>query len=182
MFKRSKLLRYVTGLLLFAAPGAAVQAQTYVGAAFGAGGADVPFGSYASGFRGALRLSLGYEFNPAFAVEAITLDLGTPKDKPAGSNLGSTIGGIGVAAVGTLHADRWRFAGSVGVIAIDGKADNASTEHSAQGIVRLGAGYDATPSFTFGLESGVTRVKFGAPVNDAANVHWTALTVVYRFP
>ena len=55
-------------------------AQIYAGAAVGAGGASVPIGSYASGFRGIARLFGGYAFTPHVAAEAMTLDLGTPSN------------------------------------------------------------------------------------------------------
>lgn len=88
-------------------------AQWYAGLAVGAGGAEVAAGSYAAGVRGMLRLYGGYEFTPNVGVEAMTFDLGSP-DKPSGSE--STIGAFGVAAVGTLPVERWRFTGRVGVM------------------------------------------------------------------
>jgi len=154
-------------------------AQVYAGFAFGAGGADVPPGSYAAGLRGMLRLYAGYEFTPKVAVEAVTFDLGEPKDKPAGSR--STIGAFGFAAVGTLPVDRWRFTGRVGMMFMQGRADIADTRKTTQPMLALGAGYEVIPKLTIGLETGVSRVVFGSPLNEKANVNWTGLAATYRF-
>jgi hypothetical protein len=162
----------------FALPAVAC-AQVYAGVAVGAGGAKVPAGSYAAGVRGMLRLYAGYEFTPNVAVEAITFDLGSPGDKPDGSK--STIGAFGVAAVGTLPVGRWRFTGRVGVMFMEGRADIADTRKTTQPMLALGAGYDVIPKLTIGLEAGVSRVEFGSPLNEKANVSWTGLAATYRF-
>ncbi len=154
-------------------------AQVYAGAAVGAGGAKVPAGSYAAGVRGMLRLYAGYEFTPKIAIEAMTFDLGSPRDKPDGSK--STIGAFGVAAVGTLPVDRWRFTGRVGVMFMDGRADIAETKHTTQPMLALGAGYDVMPKLTIGLEAGVSRVEFSSPLNETANVNWVGFAATYRF-
>src|SRR5262245_39256315 len=96
-----KRIAFVIGLTLLLP--AVSSAQIYAGATVGAGGAHVPFGSSVGGFRGELRLFGGYEFTSNIAAEVMTLDLGTPKNNP------STIGAFGVAAVGTLPVQRWRF-------------------------------------------------------------------------
>ena len=154
-------------------------AQVYAGLAVGAGGADVPPGSYAAGLRGMLRLYAGYEFTPNVAVEAMTFDLGSPSGKADGSK--STIGAFGVAAVGTWPVDRWRFTGRVGVMFMEGRADIAETRKTTQPMLALGAGYDVIPKLTLGLEIGVSRVEFGSPLNETANVTWTGLAATYRF-
>lgn len=153
-------------------------AQWYAGLAVGAGGAKVAPGSYAAGVRGMLRLYGGYELTPNAGVEAMTFDLGSP-DKPAGSE--STIGAFGVAAVGTLPVQRWRFTGRVGVMWMDGRADIAETKHTTQPMLALGAGYDVIPKLTLGVEVGVSRVEFGSPLNEKANVNWTGVAATYRF-
>jgi hypothetical protein len=157
---------------------AVARAQWYAGLAVGAGGARVPAGSYAAGVRGMLRLYAGYEFTPKLGVEAMTFDLGSP-DKPSGSE--STIGAFGVAAVGTLPVQRWRFTGRAGVMWMDGRADIAETKHTTQPMLALGAGYDVIPELTLGLEVGVSRVEFGSPLDEKANVNWTGLAATYRF-
>jgi len=161
-----------------ALPGIAC-AQWYAGLAVGAGGADVPAGSYAAGVRGMLRLYAGYEFTPHVAAEAMSFDLGVPKDKAAGSK--STIGAFGVAAVGTLPVERWRFTGRVGVMFMEGRADIADTKKTTQQMLALGAGYDVIPKLTLGVEVGFSRVEFGPPLNEKANVNWTGLAATYRF-
>jgi len=158
---------------------AAARAQVYAGAAVGAGGAKVPAGSFAAGVRGMLRLYAGYELTPQVAVEAMTFDLGSPGDKPSGSK--STIGAFGVAAVGTLRAERWRFTGRAGVMFMDGRADIAETRHTTQPMLALGAGYDVIPKLTLGAELGVSRVEFGSPLNEKAGVSWIGLAATYRF-
>jgi hypothetical protein len=154
-------------------------AQVYAGLAVGAGGAKVPAGSYAAGIRGMLRLYAGYEFTPHVAIEAMTFDLGSPGDKPAGSK--STIGAFGVAAVGTLPVERWRFTGRLGVMFMEGRADIAETRKTTQPMLALGAGYDVIPKLTIGLEIGVSRVEFGSPLNEKASVSWVGLAATYRF-
>jgi hypothetical protein len=153
-------------------------AQWYAGLAVGAGGAKVAAGSYAAGVRGMLRLYGGYEFTPSVGVEAMTFDLGSP-DKPSGSE--STIGAFGVAAVGTWTVQRWRFTGRAGVMWMDGRADIAETKHTTQPMLALGAGYDVIPKLTLGVELGASRVVFGPPLNEKANVSWTGLAATYRF-
>jgi len=157
---------------------AAARAQWYAGLSVGAGGARVAAGSYAAGVRGMLRLYAGYEFTPKVGVEAITFDLGSP-DKPEGSE--STIGAFGIAAVGTLPVNRWRFTGRAGVMWMDGRADIAETEHTSQPMIAIGAGYDVIPKLTVGVEVGVSRVEFGSPLNEKANVNWTGVAGTYRF-
>jgi Outer membrane protein beta-barrel domain len=179
MFRHRSLVQRLLGITLLATP-AVAHAQTYVGVALGIGGADVPIGSYASGFRGAFQLRGGYEVNEYFAMEAMTINLGEPDDKPAGS-LKSTINGVGAVAVGTLHAERWRFSGRLGLMSMEGKAIGASTERSAQPIVGLAVGYDLHPKITLGLEKNVSKVKFGTPISDTVSVNWTAVSVLYRF-
>jgi hypothetical protein len=162
-------------------------AQGYLGGAFGVGGADVEIGSFASGYRGGTRLFGGYAFNPHFAVEGMLLSLDEPDDKPA--NAGSTISGVGVAAVGTVQASDWRFSGRLGLISMEGKAHGSigtgpvqsSSQKSWQGLLGIAVGYDLTPKFTLGLEVSATSVKFGAPVNDKANVSLTGVALEYRF-
>jgi len=168
-------LAVVVGL---AAPAVAC-AQVYAGAAVGAGGAKVPAGSYAAGIRGMLRLYAGYEFTPNVAIEAMTFDLGSPGDKPSGSK--STIGAFGIAAVGTLPVERWRFTGRVGVMFMEGRADIAETRKTTQPMLALGAGYDVIPKLTLGAELGVSRVEFGSPLNEKAGVSWIGLAATYRF-
>lgn len=163
----------------FLALPAASWAQVYVGAAVGAGGAKVPAGSYAAGVRGMLRLYAGYEFTRNVAIEAMTFDLGSPGDKPAGSQ--STIGAFGVAAVGTLPVDRWRFTGRVGVMFMEGRADIAETRKTTQPMLALGAGYDVIPKLTLGVELGVSRVEFASPLSEKATVGWVGLAGTYRF-
>jgi hypothetical protein len=158
---------------------AVARAQVYAGLAVGAGGAKVPAGSYAAGIRGMLRLYAGYEFTPNVGVEAMTFDLGSPSGKTEGSK--STIGAFGVAAVGTLPVDRWRFTGRVGVMFMDGRADIAETKHTTQPMLALGAGYDVIPKLSLGLEVGVSRVEFAPPLNEKATVRWTGVTATYRF-
>jgi hypothetical protein len=157
---------------------AVARAQWYAGLAVGAGGARVAAGSYAAGVRGMLRLYAGYEFTPNLGVEAMTFDLGSP-DKPSGSE--STIGAFGVAAVGTMPVQRWRFTGRAGVMWMDGRADIAETKHTTQPMLALGAGYDVIPRLTIGLEVGVSRVEFGSPLDEKANVNWTGLAATYGF-
>jgi len=165
-------LAVVVGL---AAPAVAC-GQVYAGAAVGAGGAKVPAGSYAAGIRGMLRLYAGYEFTPNVAIEAMTFDLGSPNGKPV-----STIGAFGIAAVGTLPVERWRFTGRVGVMFMEGRADIAETRKTTQPMLALGAGYDVIPKLTLGLEVGVSRVEFGSPLDEKAGVTWVGLNATYRF-
>jgi Outer membrane protein beta-barrel domain len=158
---------------------AVARAQVYAGLAVGAGSAKVPAGSYAAGVRGMLRLYAGYEFTPHVAIEAMTFDLGSPGDKAAGSQ--STIGAFGVAAVGTLPVERWRFTGRVGVMFMEGRADIAETRKTTQAMLALGAGYDVIPKLTLGLEIGASRVEFASPLDEKAGVGWVGLTATYRF-
>ena len=179
MSRHWRFVRRFLGIALLATP-AVAQAQAYVGVALGVGGADVPIGSYASGFRGAFQLRGGYEVNQYFAIEATTLNLGTPDDKPAGS-LKTTVFGVGAVAVGTLRAESWRFNGRLGLISMEGKAEAASTERSAQPTVGLAVGFDLQPNLTLGLEKNVSKVKFGTPISDTMSVNWTTLSAAYRF-
>ena len=151
-------------------------AQVYAGATFGAGGAQMPFNSDRSGFRGALRLYGGYEFNRHLAAEVMTLDLGTPRNRPT-----STIGAFGVAVVGTLPVRRFRFTGRLGAMSMDGRAAGAETKRAGQAMLGLGAGCAATERVTIGLETAVSRVEFGSPLNDAARINWTAVGASFRF-
>jgi hypothetical protein len=48
-------------------------------------------------------------------------------------------------------------------------------------MLALRAGYDVLPKLTLGLEAGVSRVEFGSPLNETANVSWTGLAATYRF-
>jgi hypothetical protein len=154
--------------------------QIYAGATVGAGGAQVPVGSITGGFRGALRLYGGYEFGPHVAAEVMTLDLGTPTNA-GGANAVSTIGAFGVAAVGTIPVQRWRFSGRLGVLSMDGRISKTEVTRSPQGMFALGVGFDVTRKLILGLESAVSHVQFGPPINDTARVNWTAFTTTYRF-
>ena len=180
MHEHRRLVRHVLAIAILAAPGAAQTEPYYAGIALGVGGADVPIGSYASGYRTAFRLHGGYELSPYLAVEGMALDLSEADDKPAGS-LKSTIKGVGVAAVGTLRVDRWRYSGRLGLMSMEGKADTTSTERSVQPVYGLAVGFDLQPNLTLGLERNVSKVKFGAPANDTVSVDWTALSAVFRF-
>ena len=175
---RLGVVLWIAGLTLVLP--AVCSAQVYAGVTIGAGGAQVPIGSYASGYRGALRLHGGYEFNRQIAAEVMTLDLGTPRKKLEASAT-STIGAFGVAAVGTLPVQRWRLSGRLGVLSMDGRANGTATKRSAKGMLGLGVGFNVTRWLTIGLESAVSRVEFGAPINDTVRVNWTALAATYRF-
>jgi hypothetical protein len=48
-------------------------------------------------------------------------------------------------------------------------------------MLALGAGYDVIPRLMIGLEAGVSRVEFGSPLDEKANVNWTGLAATYRF-
>jgi hypothetical protein len=167
-------------VVLVGLPAGEAAGQWFAGGAAGAGGADVPVGNFASGLRGALRLFAGYELHPNAAVEVMTLDLGTPDDKPAGSR-GSRIGAIGLGAVGALRLDRWRLNARAALMSIKGKADGAETEKSTQPMVGLGVGYDVASNWTVGLEGGATRVRFAASAGGEVDVKWLALAASYRF-
>jgi hypothetical protein len=52
---------------------------------------------------------------------------------------------------------------------------------TTQPMLALRAGYDVLPKLTLGLEAGVSRVEFGSPLNETANVSWTGLAATYRF-
>jgi hypothetical protein len=105
----------------------------------------------------------------------MTLDLGTPRNRPE-----TTIGAFGVAAVGMLPVHRWRFSGRLGVLSMDGRAEGATTR-TAQGMLGLGVGFTMVRGLIIGLETAVSRVEFGAPIDDTTRVNWTALAVTYRF-
>ena|SRR6185295_13491650 len=92
----------------------------------------------------------------------------------------STIGAFGVAAAGTIPAQRWRFSGRLGVLSMDGRISDTEVTRSAQGLFGLGVGFNVTQKLMLGLESAVSRVEFGPPVNDTARVNWTAFTTTYR--
>jgi hypothetical protein len=162
-------------------------AQGYVGGALGVGGADVEIGSFASGYRGGVRLYGGYAFNPHFAVEGMLLSLDEPDDKPAGAS--STISGVGAAAVGMLQAGNWRFSGRLGLMSMEGEAQGSigagpvqsSSQTSWQGLLGIAVGYDLTANFTLGLEISATSVEFGAPVNEKVDVSLTGVALEYRF-
>jgi hypothetical protein len=173
MPKRGAVLLGIAGLTLVLP--ALCSAQVYAGAAVGVGGAREPIGSYAGGYRGTLRLYGGYEFNRHVAAEVMTLDLGTPRNRPE-----TTIGAFGVAAVGMLPVQRWRFSGRLGVLSMDGRAEGATTR-TAQGMLALGVGFTIVRGLIIGLETAVSRVEFGAPIHDTTAVNWTALTATYRF-
>ena len=171
---RRLALSWIAALALFPA---VCSAQIYAGAVMGVGGANVRFGDFRGGFRGTLRLFGGYELNRHLGIEAFTLDLGTPRDEP----VESTIGAFGVAAVGILPVQRWRFSARLGVLSMDGRADVAETKRTAQGMLALGVGFTVIRTLTLGLETAVSRVEFGAPLNDTARVNWTAVVASYRF-
>src|SRR5262245_181097 len=124
-------------------------AQAYVGATFGVGGAVVPFGSDLGGFRGALRLFGGYEFGRYIAAEVMTLDLGTP-DNPYGASATSTIGAFGVAVVGTLPVQRWRFTARVGALSMDGRVTDTAVTRSGQAMFGIGVGFNVIQRLTLG--------------------------------
>ena len=176
MLMRRLVVLGISGLALLLP--AVCSGQIYGGASIGAGGANASVGSYASGYRGALRLYGGYEFNRHLAAEVMTLDLGTPGNKAQTGNH-NTIGAFGVAAVGTFPVQRWRFSGRLGALSMDGRADD--TTRTGQGMFGLGVGFNLTRGLIIGLETAVSRVEFGAPVNDTASVNWTAFAASYRF-
>ena len=155
-------------------------AQVYVGATVGVGGAEVPFGSDLGGFRGALRLFGGYEFGRYIAAEVMTLDLGVPTNQYGGSAT-STIGAFGVAVVGTLPVQRWRFSARVGALSMDGRVTDTAVTRSAQAMFGLGVGFNVIQRLTLGLETAVSRAEFGPPIDDTTRVTWTAITTSYRF-
>jgi len=173
MPKRGVVLLWIAGLTLVLP--AVCSAQVYAGATVGLGGAREPIGSYAAGYRGTLRLYGGYELNSHLAGEVMTLDLGTPRNRPE-----TTIGAFGVAAVGMLPVHRWRFSGRLGVLSMDGRAEGATTR-TAQGMLGLGVGFTMVRGLIIGLETAVSRVEFGAPIDDTTRVNWTALAATYRF-
>jgi len=105
----------------------------------------------------------------------LTLDLGTPRNRPE-----TTIGAFGVAAVGTLPVQRWRFSGRLGLLSMDGRAESRTTR-TAQGMLGLGVGFTMVRGLSIGLETAVSRVEFGAPIGDTTAVNWTALAATYRF-
>jgi hypothetical protein len=152
--------------------------QVYFGAAFGGGGANVPFGSDVGGIRGTLRLFGGYEFNRFLAAEAMTLDLGTPGSRPQDT---STIGAFGVAAVGTLPLQRWRFSGRVGVMSVDGRTSETSVKRSGQTMTAVAISFNVVRGLTLGLETAASRVEFPPPAITSARVKWTAAAAAYRF-
>jgi len=154
-------------------------AQVYAGAAFGVGGANVPFASDVGGFRGTLRLYGGYGFNRFVAAEALTLDLGTTRSQPRATS--STIGAFGVAGVGTLPVQRWQFTGRAGVLSMDGRNSATSIKRSAQPMAGLAIGFRVVRRLAVGLETAVSRVKFPPPAVDSARVRWTAAVASYRF-
>jgi hypothetical protein len=155
-------------------------AQVYAGATVGAGGASVPFGSTFGGFRGALRLFGGYEFGRHLAAEVMTLDLGTPTN-PGGAGAESTIGAIGVAVVGTLPVQRWRFSARVGALSMDGRVTDTAVTRTPQGMFGIEIGFNVMRRLTIGLETAVSHVEFGPPIDDRHRVNWTAFTTTYRF-
>jgi hypothetical protein len=156
-------------------------AQVYAGATVGAGGANVPFASTVGGFRGELRLFGGYELSRYLAAEVMTLDLGTPTNA-YGAGAQSTIGAFGVAVVGTVPVQRWRFSARLGRASpwMAGITDTQVTR-KAQAMLGLGVGFTVMPRLTIGLESAVSHVEFGAPIDDRVRVNWTAFTTSYRF-
>jgi hypothetical protein len=60
-------LRVVTAALALLVMPSTCRAQPYAGIGVGAGGANVSPGTYAAGFRGALRLFGGYHLTPYLA-------------------------------------------------------------------------------------------------------------------
>jgi Outer membrane protein beta-barrel domain len=159
---------------------AVCSAQLYAGATVGAGGANVPFGSLVSGFRGELRLFGGYEVSRYLAAEVMTLDLGTPTNLH-GMGAQSTIGAFGVAIVGTLPVQRWRFSARLGALSMDGRVTETQVTRKAQAMLGVGVGFAVMPRLTIGLESAVSHVEFGSPIDDRVRVNWTAFTTSYRF-
>jgi len=155
-------------------------AQVYAGATVGAGGANVPFASTVGGFRGELRLFGGYELNRYLAAEVMTLDLGTPTNV-YGAGAQSTIGAFGVAIVGTVPVQRWRFSARLGALSMDGRITDTQVTRKAQAMLGLGVGFTVMPRLTIGLESAVSHVEFGSPIDDRVRVNWTAFTTSYRF-
>jgi len=155
------------------------EAQVYVGAAFGVGGANVPFGNDVGGIRGTLRLFGGYEFNRYFAAEAMTLDLGTTRSQPKATS--STIGAFGVAAVGTLPVQRWRFTGRLGALSMDGRTAWTTIKRTGQIIVGAAVSFNVVGRLNFGLETAVSHVEFPPPAPDTARVRWTGAAASYRF-
>jgi hypothetical protein len=156
------------------------RAQVYAGATVGAGGANVPFASTVGGFRGELRLFGGYELSRYLAAEVMTLDLGTPTNA-YGAGAQSTIGAFGVAIVGTVPVQRWRFSARLGALSMDGRITDAQVTRKAQAMLGLGVGFTVMPRLTIGLESAVSHVEFGSPIDDRVRVNWTAFTTSYRF-
>jgi hypothetical protein len=155
-------------------------AQVYAGATVGAGGANVPFASTVGGFRGELRLFGGYELSRYLAAEVMTLDLGTPTNA-YGAGAQSTIGAFGVAVVGTVPVQRWRFSARLGALSMDGRITDTQVTRKAQAMLGLGVGFTVMPRLTIGLESAVSHVEFGSPIDDRVRVNWTAFTTSYRF-
>jgi len=155
-------------------------AQVYAGATVGAGGANVPFGSTIGGFRGALRLFGGYEFGRHLAAEVMTLDLGKPTTL-GGVGAESTIGAFGIAVVGTLPVERWRFSARVGALSMDGRVTDTAVTRTPQGMFGIEIGFDVMRRLTIGLETAVSHVEFGPPIDDRHKVSWTAFTTTYRF-
>jgi hypothetical protein len=155
-------------------------AQVYAGATVGAGGANVPFASTVGGFRGELRLFGGYELSRYLAAEVMTLDLGTPTNA-YGAGAQSTIGAFGVAIVGTVPVQRWRFSARLGALSMDGRITDTQVTRKAQAMLGLGVGFTVMPRLTIGLESAVSHVEFGSPIDDRVRVNWTAFTTSYRF-
>jgi hypothetical protein len=66
------------------------------------------------------------------------------------------------------------------MLSVDGRM-NGTTTRSAQGMLGLGVGFSVMRKLVIGLETAVTRVEFGAPINDSARVNWTGVSASYRF-
>jgi hypothetical protein len=171
-------LRVVTVAFALLAMPSICRAQAYVGIGVGAGGASVSAGTYAAGFRGALRLFGGYYLTPHLAAEAMTIDLGTPGDKSTVEHE-NTMGGIAVAVVGRWPVRRWDFTGRVGVVSMEGRG--TTTVRSAQPLVAVGAACRVIPRLAVGIETATSRARMGQPVDDAVRVNWTTAVATFRF-
>jgi hypothetical protein len=154
------------------------RAQPYAGIGAGVGGASVSAGSYAAGFRGALRLYGGYYVTPHLAAEVMTIDLGTPEGRTTVEHE-NTIGGIAVAAVGRWPVQRWDFTGRVGVVSMEGRG--TTTVRSAQPLVVVGAAFRVIRRLAIGIETATSRARMGLPVDDTVRVNWTTAVATFRF-
>jgi hypothetical protein len=168
----------VLAAMVLAAYPSVARAQAYVGLSAGVGGATTPIGSYAAGFRGALRLYGGYEFTRYLSAEVMTFDLGTPANRRTDNNE-NTIGAFGIAAVGTWPVRRWDFSGRLGLMSMEGRG--TTTVKSAQPMVGLGAAFRILRRLSVGVETSTSRADFGSPVNDLVRVNWSTVGATFRF-